>query len=185
MRAILMLLSVLFSSIPLYSDAQPGNAISKALEKDHKLMGAPMPHFEIRSNEGKIYTEKDFNTSDRLLLILFNPTCDHCIDLGKEIAGHSKGFPDTDIIYIAANGMDDHLRTFIDRTGLDKVLGRTIVIGTDQTPNAGLGNSLSVFLAQIFEFRLPQVNIYNKERQLIFKRSGAVKLAEILPSIKQ
>ena len=185
MRAILMLLSILFSSIPLCSDAQPGNAISEALEKDYKLIGAPMPHFELRSIDGKIYTEQDLAAFEHLVLILFNPTCDHCIDLGKEIATSTEQFEKTALVFIAANGMEDYLKYFLERTGSDKAMSDHILMGTDQTANAGLGNSLSVFLAQIFEFRLPQVNIYNKERNLIFKRAGAVKLAEILPSIKQ
>lgn len=184
MRAILLfsLAFVLFNPFPQLADAQTKGIENS--EQDYKLMGAPIPHFKIKSSEGKIYTEEDFNTSDHLVLILFNPTCDHCIDLGKEMAEHSKGFPNTDIVYIAANGMDDYLKLFIDQTGLDKVLGKSIVMGTDQTPNAGLDNSLSIFLAQIFEFRLPQVNIYSKDRKMTYKKSGVIAFQDIVEQIK-
>ncbi len=183
MRTILLFVYSLLLSISFATLASAQERGKETVIVHHKNLGAPMPSFEIKTNEAKINTDRDFEAFDNLVLILFNPTCDHCINLGKEIAANPKVFKNTAVVYIAANGMDDYLKYFIDQTGLDKVLGKNIVMGVDQTPNAGLGNSFSVFLAQLFEYQLPQVNIYNKERKMIFKRSGAIALDEILKAM--
>lgn len=184
MRAIVPFILALFISFFNGNISLAQNKTKDKKEIDYKQLKAPMPHFEIRSNDGKMLTEKDFQEYNHVVLIMFNPTCGHCIDLGKEIANDASKLKTTAVVYIAANGMDDYLKYFIDQTGLDKVLGAPIVMGVDQTPNANLGNSFSVFLAQLFEYQLPQVNIYNKERKMIFKHSGATALDDILNQLR-
>ncbi len=184
MRAIFIFCFALFVSTVFGAKATAQSSQQENLQTDYKSLGAAMPHFEIKTTNGKSLTEKNFEEYESIVLVLFNPTCEHCIDLGKAIAENPKTFRKTALVYIAANGMDDYLGYFTEQTGLEKVMGKNIVMGTDQTPNAGLGNSFSVFLAQLFEYQLPQVNVYNKERKMIFKHSGAISLQELTTQIR-
>lgn len=182
-RLLFYICTLLACSVAGTTLAQQG--IQAPASIDYKALGAPMPPFSVRINDRLTINEQNVSTFEHVIVVLFNPTCDHCIALGKEVAHRHQELKNTTWIFIAAPGMDEYLTYFLEPSGLDKVRAKNIFVGTDQTPNAGLGNSFTVFLAKIFEYKLPQVNIYNHQRKMSFKSLGETSFDAVAKAIKQ
>ncbi len=54
-------------------------------EYNYKMPGANIPPFEVKTTAGKMISNKDFESYDKLMLVPFNPGCDHCQHLAKDI----------------------------------------------------------------------------------------------------
>lgn len=138
-------------------------------ETDYKANNAPLPNFSIETLEGKMITQDHFPAGKPLLVVLFNPTCEHCEDLGKDIVQHKDVFANIPVVFIAAKDTKPYLEAYLKVTGLDKVPG--VIVGADR----------SDVILQIYEYKtLPQTNIYNAQHQLQFKHNGTIKAEELL-----
>jgi thiol-disulfide isomerase/thioredoxin len=186
MRGLFFLLALpLFTSTTsLAQGSSNTNALSNSTEIDYKMPGAPIPNFKVRLNNGKTVVNKDFAKYEQVMFVLFNPSCGHCLDFAKEVAQDKTPYKKTAIIFIAARGMESYLQGFLVETGLDDRKDKNILVGTDQTPKVGDGFEMSEFLFQLFEFRLPQINIYDKERKMICRKLGEVRMEEVKPFLK-
>lgn len=153
-------------------------------EYNYKMPGANIPPFEVKTTEGKMISNKDFDAYDKIMLILFNPGCDHCQHLAKDIVKHYDTFKDVAIIYIGAKGVEEYIPAFIKETGLDAVMNKkNIFVGTDQTKKSEGQYEISEFLYNLYEFRLPQVNIYDKKRIMIHRSLGETEITPIIEKI--
>ncbi|OJV54847.1 MAG: hypothetical protein BGO31_15995 [Bacteroidetes bacterium 43-16] len=153
-------------------------------EYNYKMPGANIPPFEVKTLKGALVSNKDVAAYDKVMLILFNPSCGHCQDLAKDIVKEYKGLENVAIIYIGGKGVDEHIPRFIEETGLDKILDqKNVYIGTDNTKKSDTQYEISEFLYNLFEFRLPQVNIYDQKRTMIYKSLGTADINAILEKV--
>ena len=98
-------------SITYVQAQQPGIAISGDPDQ-YKQPNAPIPSFRIETAEGKFHTEKDI-PAKTAVVILFNPTCDHCQELTKDIVKNKEKFAGIPLMFIAAKDMKPYLPDFI------------------------------------------------------------------------
>ena len=171
---LLILLSITFLSM-----LSPAGFGQKALqeqvsEPDFKSIGAPLPDFMFTDFESNIYTHESINKEKGLVLVLFNPTCDHCQDFAREVVKH-KGelLPLADIVFVGASEMKPYLEKFSEETGLNTV------------PQVKVGAERSDLIKQLFEYKsLPQINVYNKQHKMVWKKNGGSTAAEVLLYLK-
>ena len=52
-------------------------------QTEYKKTGAPLPDVRFYSKEGKYITNKDLANDASLIIMLFNPTCEHCEDQAR------------------------------------------------------------------------------------------------------
>jgi hypothetical protein len=108
-------------------------------------------------------TEKDFDNGYNLFIMLFNPTCGHCQDMGKLMENNIALFKKSKILLLATPVMTPYMSEF---TGL---------LHTAQYPSIRIGMDSSGFIDNTFLYRaLPQINIYDGERKLLKIYTGDV-----------
>lgn len=141
----------------------------------YKEMGSPLPPFLIVDKAGNSHTEAEFNKEGTLFLFMFNPTCEHCINMAKMLGAHEEEFESSNIYFVAVPDMREQLDFFYEQTGADSF--KHITIGTD---------SLDV-IRKLYNFvLLPQLNIYSRdERKLIQVLSGDIELDTLKSYIGQ
>lgn len=140
---------------------------------DYKAIGAPLPPLDITTRTGEKHTEKDFKNYKNLLVMMFNPTCDHCQEETAILEKNIEQFKDTKLLLIAAPSMIDYLEFYNNVTRYSKY--PEITVGVD---SAG-------FIDKTFTYTsLPQINIYDKDRKLVKIFSGVTQFDAIESFIK-
>lgn len=140
---------------------------------DYKEVGAPLPPLQITTRTGEKLTEKDFAGSRNLLVMMFNPTCDHCQEETTIIQKNIEKFKNTKILLVAAPSMIDYLEFYNNVTRYSKY--PDMVVGVD---SAG-------FIDKTFTYQsLPQINIYDKNRKLVKIFAGVTEIDALEPYIK-
>ncbi len=134
--------------------------------ESYKEMGSPLPPFLIVDKDNHIHTEAEFKKDGTLFLFMFNPTCEHCINMAKMLGEHEQDFEGSNVYFVAVSGMREHLDFFYEQTGADSF--QNIIIGID---------SLDV-VRKLYNFvTLPQLNIYSKnDWKLVKVLSGDIEL---------
>ena len=118
-------------------------------------VGAPLPKVNIWRRDDVFLNNESLKNDAHLIIMLFNPTCEHCENMAKTFKENIGLFKKTNLVLVAANGMDTYLDYFINNTGTELVT--QMQIGIDS----------SGFINQTFLYKaLPQINIYDKERKL-------------------
>lgn len=151
-----------------YVQAQQANTEATEDLDRYKQMNAPVPAFRIETAEGQFHSEKDIPAKSAIV-VLFNPTCDHCQDLAKDMVKHKDEFAHTPLMFIAAKDMKPYLNDFIETTGLKHI------------PQAIVGADRSDVIYQLYEFKaLPQTNVYTEKGMLKYKHNGSITVKELL-----
>ena len=118
-------------------------------------IGAPLPELKIWRSDGVFLTDNDLKNDANLILMLFNPTCEHCEEMGRMLRDNIGLFKQSNLVLVAAPGMGSYLDYFINTTQ------------TETTEKMQIGVDSSGLINQTFLYKsLPQINIYNKERKL-------------------
>jgi len=118
-------------------------------------VGAPLPPFRFYRNDGRFVTHESLYNDAPLLVVLFNPTCEHCQLMAQEFKNNISLFRKSHLVFVAANGLYAYLPYFIEHSG----------VGNE--PKIQLTVDSSGFIPKTFLYKaLPQINIYNKERKL-------------------
>ena len=136
----------------------------EALKKDehyYKYMYAPMPPIRAITEQRKEITNADLKGEGNTLLMMFNPTCEHCSDMTLLMEKNIFLFKKTKILYIAAAGMMPYLDYFKNTTKFDQFPSIQVGIDSAKTIDV-LYNAVT----------LPQINIYNPEHKLIKTFNG-------------
>ena len=140
---------------------------------DYKAIGAPLSPLSITTRTGEKHTEKDFKSYKNILVMMFNPTCDHCQEETTILEKNIEHFKDTKLLLVAAPSMIDYLEFYNNVTRYSKY--PEITVGVD---SAG-------FIDKTFNYTaLPQINIYDKDRKLVKIFSGVVQFDALEPYIK-
>jgi hypothetical protein len=123
---------------------------------DYKAIGAPLPAMRMNTLEGKTITDKDLENDANLLIMLFNPTCDHCQDQAVILKNNLALVNKSKILFLAAKGMGPYLSFFTSTTKIDSFSRLQIAVDSAE------------YIDKVFNYTsLPQMNIYDKERKLI------------------
>ena len=117
--------------------------------------GAAFPQISITTSEGVTITNKNIPADRPVLLILFNPMCDHCQKVANTIREQIETFSNTTVIFITGLNLIGNLNEFIDICKL-KNIPNIIVGATDANQSAGLFQGKGI----------PQVMVYNKAQKL-------------------
>lgn len=169
--AFLVIAFSLSASTPIFSQQASQEQSS---DKSAKDIGAPVPEFTFSDKESNVYTRDDLNKEKGVVVVLFNPTCDHCQDFAREVVKYQKELlPLADIIFVGAKDMKPYLEKFIDETGLNEV------------PEVKVGAERSDLIQDLFEYKsLPQINVYDKRHKMVWKKNGGSTAEEVLLYLK-
>lgn len=153
--------------------AKTEQAATDTAKIDYKAVGAPLPPLEITTRTGEKLTDKDFRKHDNLLVMMFNPTCDHCQEETTILEKNIDKFANTKIVLVSAPSMIEYLEFYNNVTRYSKY--PEITVGVD---SAG-------FIDKTFTYgSLPQINIYDKDRKLVKIFTGVVQFDALEPYIK-
>jgi len=144
-------------------------AVFAQTKSPYKSLGASLPPLRIVDREMKAYTEADIKPAGHFFLVLFNPTCGHCMDMAKLFGTHDKEFKNNTIMFVAAPDMMEYFDHFYEGSGAGNY--KDITIGVDS----------SDLVKNLFKYgTLPQINIYNSDRKLVRIFSGETSLDSLL-----
>lgn len=124
-------------------------------EKPWAKVGAKLPAFHAVTWDEKSFFSSDLSPKKALILVLYNPGCGHCVDVGKMIKDSVSRLKNTEVVFVAAKNQLGELKTYAEATGLkDKP---EVIVAAENT-------ELNKYL---FEYNgMPQVMIYDKEKIL-------------------
>lgn len=124
-------------------------------EKPYAKAGAKLPAFHAVTWDEKSFFDSELNPKKPLILVLFNPGCGHCVDVGKAIHDSIAKLKNAEIVFVAAKNQLGELNKYAEETGLKNI--PEIVVSAENT-------ELNKYL---FEYNgMPQIMIYNKEKIL-------------------
>lgn len=122
---------------------------------DYKTPGAPMPPLRVTTMKGKTVTDKDLKNNATLLVMMFNPNCEHCENQTELFKQNIWMFKNTKLVLMAGSMMLPYLEGFENSHNVSKY--SAMIMGVDS----------SDFINRTFIYNaLPQINIYNADRKL-------------------
>src|SRR5690606_526596 len=83
-------------------------------------IGSAFPDFEYFDVEKQKHQSNALLGKDFTFLVIFNPTCTHCIASAKLFQENLTAFDHAQIFYLAGEGMLPYLEEFYQETGLQK-----------------------------------------------------------------
>lgn len=139
----------------------------------YKEMGSPLPPFRMVDKKNKTHTDSEFKKDGTVFLFLFNPGCEHCINMANTIHNNEELFKGSNVYFVAASDMLPYFDNFYLTTHADNF--KYIHVGVDS----------SDIVRNIYKYgTLPQLNIYDKkERKLLKTFSGDTPVDSIIAYI--
>lgn len=137
------------------------HTISPAQQKEearvsYREVGSKLPPMRVIARDSVQYAADAFTNNHNFFLVLFNPTCGHCIRTAFAMGEDEAAFKDNKVLFLAGAQMLPYLKSFFEQTKLDKHPAIKVGIDSAQTVD------------RLFSYKmLPQINIYNKDRVLI------------------
>ena len=123
-----------------------------------------MPALKVVTLDGKVITNSKLTSQANLLVMLFNPLCDHCQNETELLEKNIHLFKQSRLIMLAAPNMREQLAGFENSTHITNYAGKIWI---------GLDNNSTIDRLFIYN-SFPQINVYNKKRKLIKIFSGDV-----------
>lgn len=139
----------------------------------YKKTGSAMPDIRIVTESGTQYTQANLKSQHGSMLIMFNPTCEHCIDMAKAICGNHEKFQQVPIAFMAGSNLMSYMDHFFQETKLHDC--SDIMVGVDSAEAA-----YKMYLFQ----SLPQINIYDSDQKLVKIFSGDVPIDSLTYYLK-
>lgn len=135
--------------------AQQQQPTKTGFEK-YQEIGGELPELKIVTGKYKTYTNKDFKSKNHFILVMFNPTCGHCIKMTKLISTNAGLFKDTKVAFMAPASMISYLNDFYTETQVF------------QHPEFVVGVDSAYAVDKLYTYgTLPQINIYDKNAKLV------------------
>ncbi len=123
--------------------------------RDYKKTGSILPAIRAVDTFNHVYSGQDFQNGHSFFLVMFNPTCGHCIDMAKMMQEHIGLFQQNRILFLAGAQMMPYLSHFYEASGLSASSGITVAVDSAGT------------IERLYDYKaLPQINIYNEKGQL-------------------
>lgn len=137
------------------------NATAEYTGTNHTAVGAALPTIRFYRRDGAMITNEDLKAKVPTVIMLFNPTCEHCEDQARLFQKNLSKFSDANLLLMAADRLGPYLVHFVNATGSDKF------------PSLQIGVDSSEYINKTFRYEgLPQINIYNKQQKLVKIFSG-------------
>lgn len=128
---------------------------------NHTTVGAALPTIRFYRRDGVMITNEDLKAKAPTVIMLFNPTCEHCEEQARLLQTNLSTFSDVNLLLMAADRMGPYLVHFVNATGSDKF------------PSLQIGIDSSEYINKTFRYEsLPQINVYNKQQKLVKIFSG-------------
>jgi hypothetical protein len=83
---------------------------------NYKELGAELPPLRYYRRDGVVITDKDLKPDAATVIMLFNPTCEHCEDQARLLQQHLADFRDANLMLMAADKMGPYLSYFVNTT---------------------------------------------------------------------
>ncbi|RYD56410.1 MAG: hypothetical protein EOP56_11985 [Sphingobacteriales bacterium] len=140
-------------------DAQA--TVTEAAAINYKEAGAPMPAVRLVTKQKSAIIDADIKHNGPTFVMLFNPTCEHCIETTNMIRKNEALFKNTKVVLLATPNQIDNLQYFEDLTHYPQ--SKLLMVGVDS----------SGFIDRTYTYgSLPQLNIYDKNRKLVRTFNG-------------
>lgn len=136
----------------------------------YRAVGSDLPDLRVVDGKMHEYTDASFKDNHHFFLVLFNPTCGHCIKMTKLIGEHAELFKNNHVLFLAGPQMMPYFPDFYKETEVFKHPEFVVAVDSAQA------------IEKIYGYNtLPQINIYDKNRKLVKTYNGDV----ALDSLKQ
>lgn len=161
---------ILFGSLFFQSYAQSSG---QQTEQDYRQVGSSLPEFRLIDRAGITYTQFDITEDRNFFLVMFNPTCGHCVDVAQEIMENKEAFAENTVILMAGAEMAEYLPAFAGEANWED--GAERMLGVD---SSGVVELLFNYIS------VPQINVYDHDLKLIKIFNGYVNMDQLRPYLK-
>jgi peroxiredoxin len=132
-----------------------------------------IPEFSYKTTAGKTFTEKDLKENIPTVFLYFNSECEHCQSEATQIQENIEKFADIQLVFISFEG-PEKIMDFAKKYKIDNY--DTVTFLCDK----------QVSFATTFDVKsIPTVVIYDKNKKLLEKIKGEIKVDNILKKIKK
>ena len=134
----------------------------------------PLPEFSLQLvDSNKNYTNDKLPKNKQVVLIWFNPDCEHCQAETKLITEHIDNFSDAHIV-MATYQPFDKMKNFYETFEIKKY------------PTISMGRDKKYFLANYFKVRfVPFIAIYDKNYKLKKVFEGGATMEQLVEALKE
>ena len=126
-----------------------------------------LPPLKLLLTDSSYFTKNDFKKKTAVLIMLFDPGCDHCQHETEEIINHIDQFKKVQIVMVTMMPFDV-MKTFYQQYQLSKY--KNIVVGQEQ-------NSLLISFYRVGN--LPFLAFYDKKGNLISVFEGSMPIEKV------
>lgn len=127
----------------------------------------------LKADSSGYYSKENLPKKTPVLLMLFNPECEHCQHETEEIVKNIDKFKDIQII-MTTNVPLVQVRTFIEKYGLGRF------------KNIEVAQDTHYFLISYYQLRnFPFLAFYNKKKELISVFQGSMPMEKVLAELKK
>jgi len=166
MKKAIFLLIILFLVSNCF--AQKDSAIAPPYQRFPTI--PPFKLLKIDSNS--YFTKADLKKKEPVLIILFDPDCDHCQHETEGILKNIDEFKNIQIV-MATNAPFDRMTAFYKKYDLEKF------------ENITIGEDFQYFLAPFFNIHnLPYLAMYDKKGNLLSTFEGTMKIEKLIDIFK-
>jgi hypothetical protein len=143
---------------------------AKRPELEAMQVGAPLFTFSTNNYKGEKISNENIIDGNNVIVVLFNPDCGHCKDVGRQLTSSLESMPNTQIFFFTGENMVSEINDYVNLMELNK--------NYTEFQFAGISKDLT---DQIFEYKgIPQIMVYNKEKLLQRVFYQEIKLEEII-----
>ena len=132
-----------------------------------------VPPFKLLKVDSTSYfTKNDLKKNRPVLIILFNPDCDHCKHETEEIIKHIDELKNVQIV-MATMMTFDAMKSFYDKYGLN------------QYDNITVGQDIQYTLPTFYKIRfMPYLAMYDKKGNLLTTFEGSMRIDELVNTFR-
>lgn len=154
----------LFGIVPVYFFV----IISLGFVKDVEAQTQALPSFEIILSSRKAFSQADIPKGKPVIIIYFDPECDHCQKLMDELFKKILQFKKAEIVMVTYKPLDE-LPPFEKKYAITKF------------PNIHVGTEGAVFFLRDYYglTKMPFVALYNKKGTLVYSNREQPSVEEI------
>lgn len=145
------------------------NTFEKALAQP----GAALPRLTWLSADEKLFADSNLRTNTPILLVLFNPSCGHCMEVAVNIKARIQELAGAEIVFLTGSNLLTELPSFIQQTRMSGM------------PNVHIGIDYTDVSKQLFEYNgIPQIMVYNRSHVLLKTYYKQLNIDEVVRLIR-